>query len=114
MKVYIPLTCLLLILLLSSACTEKKPVETCDKSEPGTLEHVFAITEDHNGNIWFGDRDTGIWRYDGQGMTNYTVDPSLSSQMPWSIYEDRDKSLLIAMAFGGVYQFNGTSFERRF
>ena len=37
-----------------------------DKSEVGTLEHVFAIQEDSEGNIWFGDRDTGIWKYDGK------------------------------------------------
>lgn len=37
-----------------------------DKSMPGTLEHVFTIAEDSKGNIWFGDRDAGIWKYDGQ------------------------------------------------
>jgi hypothetical protein len=26
----------------------------------------FAIEEDSEGNIWFGDRDTGAWRYDGK------------------------------------------------
>lgn len=30
-----------------------------DPSPTGTLEHVFAIGEDVNGNLWFGDRDTG-------------------------------------------------------
>ncbi|WP_456463483.1 two-component regulator propeller domain-containing protein [Lutibacter sp.] len=25
-----------------------------------TLEHVFVIQEDSDGNIWFGDRDTGV------------------------------------------------------
>lgn len=29
-----------------------------NKSKPGTLENVFAIEEDSEGNIWFGDRDT--------------------------------------------------------
>ena len=28
-------------------------------SPAGTLEHVFAIGEDSEGNVWFGDRDTG-------------------------------------------------------
>ena len=41
-----------------------------DKSMPGTLEHVFTIEEDSQGNIWFGDRDAGIWKYDGKSMTN--------------------------------------------
>lgn len=85
-----------------------------DKSEAGTLEHVFAIAEDSNGNIWFGDRDTGAWKYDGESLTNYTIDEELSSQMIWDIYVDRNNKILVGMAFGGVYEFNGKSFYKRF
>jgi ligand-binding sensor domain-containing protein len=28
------------------------------------LQAVFAITEDSQGNIWFGDRDSGAWKYE--------------------------------------------------
>lgn len=84
-----------------------------DKSPAGTLEHVFAIREDSNGNIWFGDRDTGVWKFDGDTMTNYTVDVNLSSQMAWCIYND-DDDLLFGMAEGGVYKFNGRSFDKMF
>lgn len=83
------------------------------KSPAGTLEHVFVIQEDGSGNIWFGDRDTGIWRYDGDAMTNYTVDTKLSSQMAWCINND-DDNLLFGMADGGVYKFNGKSFDKIF
>ena len=34
-----------------------------DKSMPGTLEHVFTIAEDRNGNIWFGGT-WGMYKYD--------------------------------------------------
>ena len=78
------------------------------------LQSVFAIAEDRDGNIWFGDRDTGAWRYDGASLVNYAVDPGLQSQMICDIYEDRDQRLLFAMASGGVYEFTGESFERRF
>ncbi len=37
-----------------------------DKSQPGTLEHVFTMAEDNQGNVWFGDRDAGVWKYDGK------------------------------------------------
>ncbi|WP_167619256.1 ligand-binding sensor domain-containing protein [Maribellus sediminis] len=84
------------------------------KSPAGTLEHVFAIEEDADGNIWFGDRDTGAWKYDGTTMTNYVIDKKLKSQMIWSIYTDNDNNLLLGMAEGGVYRFNGKSFDKRF
>lgn len=78
------------------------------------LQSVFAIAEDSKGNIWFGDRDTGAWRYDGVSLVNYSIDPELESQMIWDIYEDSERRLLFAMASGGVYEFKGKSFERRF
>lgn len=85
-----------------------------DKSQPGTMEHVFAIEEDSEGNIWFGDRDTGAWKYDGTTMTNYTIDKNLKSQMVWTIYKDNTNRLLFGMANGGVYTFNGKSFDKTF
>ena len=85
-----------------------------DKSQPGTLEHVFAIEEDSEGNIWFGDRDTGAWKYDGKNVTNCIIDNKLSSTMIWTIYNDNNNNLLFGMADGGVYKFNGKSFEKTF
>jgi ligand-binding sensor domain-containing protein len=85
-----------------------------DKSKAGTLEHVFAIEEDRKGNIWFGDRDTGAWKYDGNSMTNYVIDNKLSTPMISSIYKDHNNNLLFGMAEGGVYKFVGKTFERQF
>lgn len=85
-----------------------------DQSKPGTMEHVFVIKEDADGNIWFGDRDNGAWKYDGKTLTNYTVDEALNSQMIWCIYEDQQKNLLFGMEAGGIYQFNGKTFDKRF
>jgi len=78
------------------------------------MEHVFAIEEDAEGNIWFGDRDTGAWKFDGKTMTNYTISNKLSTPMIWSIYKDNANNLLFGMAGGGVYKFNGKSFDKMF
>lgn len=85
-----------------------------DKSQPGTLEHVFAIEEDLEGNIWFGDRDTGAWKYDGKNVTNYIIDNKLSSAMIWTIYKDNNNNLLFGMADGNIFKFNGKIFEKQF
>lgn len=34
--------------------------------------------------------------------------------MIYDIYEDKNKNLLFGMAAGGVYKFNGQSFDRHF
>ncbi len=78
------------------------------------LQSVFAITEDSQGNIWFGDRDSGAWKFDGKTLTNYKIDPKLTSQMIYSIYEDQNKNLLFGMANGGVYKFNGKTFDKQY
>lgn len=85
-----------------------------DQSQPGTLEHVFATEEDSEGNIWFGDRDTGAWKYDGKTLTNYSIGNKLSKQMIWTIYKDNKNNLLFGMADGNIYKFNGNAFEKQF
>ena len=85
-----------------------------DHSPPGTLEHVFAMAEDAEGNIWFGDRDTGPWKFDGKTMSNYTINNKLSKPMIWCIYKDKNNDLLFGMEDGEVFKFNGKSFEKRF
>lgn len=84
------------------------------QSPAGSLEHVFAIGEDAKGIMWFGDRDTGAWRYDGETMRNYTVQDGLTTHHIWQIYRDKKGELWFAMGDGSVCKFNGTSFERVF
>lgn len=85
-----------------------------DESKPGTLEHVFAIEEDSEGNIWFGDRDTGAWKYDGKTLTNYSIGDKLSKPMIWTIYKDNKNNLLFGIADGNIFKFNGKAFEKQF
>ena len=77
----------------------------------GTLEHVFAIAEDDAGNIWFGDRDTGAWKYDGQSMTNYGIADGLPTLSIWDIHKDRHGTILVALDNGVVCRFLNGAFE---
>ncbi len=85
-----------------------------EKSPEGTLEHVFVIAEDHKGNIWFGDRDAGIWKFDGKQLQNYTQKDGLTNDFVLSIYEDHNKELWFGMADGKIYKFDGKVFEKQF
>lgn len=69
---------------------------------------------DHQGNIWFGDSDTGVWKYDGKTITNYTKEDGLPSNFIISIHSDRKGNLWVGTIKEGVYQFNGNRFERVF
>lgn len=85
-----------------------------EQSPRGTMEHVFTIAEDKRGNIWFGDRDAGVWKFDGQKFDNYTQKNGLVNDFVLSIYEDRNEELWFGMADGSVYKFNGQAFEKQF
>ncbi|MEZ4800314.1 MAG: two-component regulator propeller domain-containing protein [Flavobacteriales bacterium] len=76
------------------------------------LQSVFAIQEDHEGNIWFGDRDSGTWKYDGKQLTNYKIDTTLKSQMIKFIYRDNGNKLWFGMDGGEVYQLLDGSFKK--
>ena len=85
-----------------------------DKSKPGTLEHIFAIEEDAEGNIWFGDRDTGAWKFDGKTMTNYTTKDGLTDDFVISIYKDNNDELWFGLEDGNLLKFNGKEFDEVF
>lgn len=85
-----------------------------DLSPRRTLNHVFSITEDLTGNIWFGDRDTGLWKYDGKTMTNYGFDEGLSNTFVCALHTDRKGNLLIGLGNGDVFRYDGRSFSRMF
>ena len=85
-----------------------------DKSQPGTLEHVFAIEEDGKGNIWFGDRDTGVWKYDGDTLKNYTDSLGQSNDFVHYIYKDNNDALWFILTNGNVFKFNGKTFDKQF
>ncbi|MDG3002583.1 ligand-binding sensor domain-containing protein [Paludisphaera mucosa] len=45
--------------------------------------------QDGVGNHWFGTTGEGVYRYDGKGFTQYTVEDGLNSNIVWSILEDK-------------------------
>lgn len=85
-----------------------------DKSKSGTLEHVFAIEEDNEGNIWFGDRDAGVWKYDNKTMENYTNNFGSPNDFVHAIYKDNKGEMWFVLTNGNVFKFNGKTFDKQF
>lgn len=100
--------------LVHSSSLNRSTSERGHTSLPGTLEHVFTIAEGNNGNIWFGDRDAGVWKYNGEKMTNYTKKDGLSNDFAFSIFKDKRGEMWFGMGDGKVFKFNGKSFDQQF
>lgn len=78
------------------------------------LDRVFSMCEDTQGNIWFGTVESGVWRYDGQTLKNFTKKDGLDGDMTWIIYKSKGGELWFGGGPNGVYRFNGNSFERKY
>ena len=85
-----------------------------DQSPAGTLEHVFAMEEDEDGNIWFADRDTGLWRYDGHRIKHLINHLEATNDFAHTIYKDIDGKLWFLMTNGSVFKFDGKTFAKSF
>ena len=82
-----------------------------DISKPGTLEHVFVIHEDAEGNIWFSDRDTGVWKYDGSKFTNFEFEEKSPTMLNiWCIYTNSDNALLFGTYDGKILKLDDSEF----
>ena len=70
---------------------------------------VNAITQDHQGFIWFGTQE-GLSRYNGYRIDNYYHDAdepeSLSHDWVWTLLEDRDGTLWLGTDGGGLNRYN--------
>lgn len=75
-----------------------------------SLQRVFSIGEDRDGNIWIGTIGGGAWRYDGRELRQFTASDGLTSASVMAIYCDRDGVLWLGGT--GVFRFDGSRFER--
>ncbi|MDZ4706769.1 MAG: two-component regulator propeller domain-containing protein [Saprospiraceae bacterium] len=85
-----------------------------EDTKGNSLDRVFSICEDTLGNIWFGTVESGVWRYDGHTMKNFTKKDGLDGDLIWIIYKSKTGELWFGGGPNGVYRFNGKSFERKY
>jgi ligand-binding sensor domain-containing protein len=70
------------------------------------------ILEDTKGDIWLNTWDQGVFRFDGNEITQYNVKDGATDVNLISIYKDNEGSLWLGTPENGVFKFNGSSFER--
>jgi ligand-binding sensor domain-containing protein len=85
-----------------------------EDTKGNSLDRVFSIGEDASGNIWFGTVESGVWRYDGNSVKNFTKKDGLDGDLIWIIYKSKSGELWFGGGPNGVYRFTGKSFERKY
>ncbi|MCR9017060.1 ligand-binding sensor domain-containing protein [Aquiflexum gelatinilyticum] len=70
----------------------------------------FSVLEDSKGNMWFGSIGSGVFRYDGKRIKNFTTKDGLLNNDVVSIYEDKAGNIWFGV-WGGASRFDGNSFQ---
>ncbi len=70
--------------------------------------HVRAVLQDRDGNLWFG-TEVGACRYDGRTWATFTMQDGLGDNYVQAIFQDRDGQLWFGTR-GGVSCYDGQTF----
>ena len=115
---------MVLMAVTTPAVVTQKTVENVDFRFPpfkhGTWKHytyleglgnnnVRSIYQDRDGFLWFGTRNGGVSRYDGEAFVNFTTDDGLAHNSVLSIYQDRDGFLWFGTD-NGISRYDGEVF----
>ena len=80
----------------------------CFSAVEGMEAHVRCILEDRQGQLWFGTAAAGVFRYDGEQWTQFTMQEGLSGQTIYAMLEDRSGNLWFGfLNDGGICCYDG-------
>lgn len=71
---------------------------------------ICAIYQDSKFNFWFGSKENGVFRYNGQELIHFQQNDGLIGNQVRGIQEDRFGNLFFETTVG-ISKFDGTSFE---
>lgn len=107
----------LLILLTSCNGQTTKQKEKIDKILKGDSvaelgKSVMVVYQDKKNNFWFGSWETGVYKYDGKELENYTTEHGLVNNRIDEIKEDNSGNIYFvsANATSVISKFNGNTF----
>jgi ligand-binding sensor domain-containing protein len=78
--------------------------------EPGS--NIMVIYQDKTNTYWFGSWETGVYKYDGNELVNYTTKHGLLNNRIDEIKEDKFGNIYFASANAksSISRFNGKTF----
>lgn len=71
------------------------------------LRNIRSIFQDKKGNYWFGTNDSGVFRYNGKILEQFSEKDGLSNNQVQNIQEDHLGQLWFSTGVFGVSKFDG-------
>jgi ligand-binding sensor domain-containing protein len=80
----------------------------------GGDEYIYYsyIVEDNDENIWLTTWNKGVFKYDGNSITNYKIEDNGQEVNLVSMYKDKKGNLWLGTLENGVFKFAGKGFEK--
>ena len=75
----------------------------------GLGNSIWYVFQAVNGDYWFGSDTSGVYRYDGKTILNYTTKQGLAGNRIRGIQEDKHGNLFFT-TLSGISKFNGKAF----
>ena len=106
-------------LVLFASChgqSIKQPVGTDTTVEGDTVaelgSNIMVIYQDSKDVYWFGSWETGVYKYDGKTITNYTTKHGLANNRIDEIKEDQSGNIYFTSCYPGstISRFDGKTF----
>lgn len=93
----------LLILLTSCNGQDTKQQVTLNNIVTGDSitelgKNIMVVYQDRKANFWFGSWETGVYKYDGKGLVNYTTEHGLINNRIDEIKEDNSGNMYFSSA----------------
>lgn len=92
--------------------TRHQSIGNLDGKNTSGLNEYLSTVRDNENNLWFVTYRDGVWKYDGEKITQYAVQENSKDITLFSIYKDNNGVLWLGTHENGVYRFNGENFER--
>lgn len=90
----------------------EKNIGSVDGNINSPLWEYLSITRDNNNELWIATYMDGVWRYNGETITHYTLKEGLNNVSLFTIYKDHEGTIWLGTHENGAYTFNGETFEK--
>lgn len=92
--------------------TRHKSIGGLDGKANSNLDEYLSTVKDNDNNLWFVTYRDGVWKYDGENITQYRVQDNSKDITLFSIYKDNNGDLWLGTHENGTFKFNGSTFEK--
>lgn len=89
-----------------------KSIGNLDGKKDSNLNEYLSITKDNDNNLWIATYRNGVWKYDGNRVTHYSVKENSKDILLFYIYKDNSGNIWLGTHENGLWKLSGDTFVR--